>query len=75
MLALPRSIFVTPSWFSALPGLTLPVGLRPDYWRNEPHTGDIEKHLGPREDFLHKVGTPYHTAHYCTTRGRGRFRV
>ena len=29
-------IFFTPSWFSAPPGLTLPVGLRPDYWRNEP---------------------------------------
>ena len=28
-------IFITPSWFSAPPGLALPMGSRPDYWRNE----------------------------------------
>ena len=28
-------IFIAPSWFTAPPGLTLPMGSRPDYWRNE----------------------------------------
>ena len=28
-------IFISPSWSSAPPGLTLPMGPRPDYWRNE----------------------------------------
>ena len=37
-------------WFSAPPGLTLAVGLPPDYWRIEPlyRTGDIEKRPGPK---------------------------
>ena len=37
-------IFITPSWFSAPPGLALPIRSRPDYWRNELlyRAGDIE---------------------------------
>ena len=43
-------IFIAPSWFSAPPGLTLPVGSRPDYWLNELwyRGGDTEKHPGPQ---------------------------
>ena len=43
-------IFIAPSWFSAPLRLTLPVGSRPDYWRNELlyRAGDIECHPGPK---------------------------
>ena len=39
-----------PSWFSAPPGLTLPMGSRPDYWRNELlyRGGNIERHSGAK---------------------------
>ena len=49
MLALPRSHLHHFSWFSAPPGLALPVESQPDYWRNELlHRGsDIERHPGP----------------------------
>ena len=40
-------IFIAPSWFSAPPGLTLPMGSLPDNWRNELlyRAGGIERHL------------------------------
>ena len=28
--------FITPSWFSAPPGLALPMGSQPDYWQGHP---------------------------------------
>ena len=42
----PCSIFVTPNWFSAPPGLTLLTGSRPDCWRNDLlyRGGDNERH-------------------------------
>ena len=43
-------IFTAPSWFNAPPGLGLPAGAGPDYWRNELlyRGGDIEKHPAPK---------------------------
>ena len=43
-------IFISSSWFSAPPWLTLPVGSRPDCWRNDVlcRAGDIEKQAGPK---------------------------
>ena len=43
-------ILTAPSWFSAPPGLALPMESRPDYCRNELlyRAGDIERHPGPR---------------------------
>ena len=43
-------IFIDPHWFSAPPGLALPMGSRPDYWRKELlyRGGDIERNTGPR---------------------------
>ena len=43
-------IFISPSLFSAPLWLTLPVGSRPDYWRNELlyRAVYIEKHPGPK---------------------------
>ena len=43
-------IFIAPSWFSAPPGLALPMVTRPDYWRNELlfRACDIERHPGPK---------------------------
>ena len=45
-------VFVAPSWFSAPLGLTLPMGSRPEYWRNKlsHQWGDIEKHPGPQKN-------------------------
>ena len=42
-------VFVVPSGFTTPPGLALPMGSRPEYWRNELlyRGGDIEKHPGP----------------------------
>ena len=37
-------IIIAPSWFSAPPGVTLPMGSRPHHWRNE----FIERHPGPK---------------------------
>ena len=39
-----------PSWFSALPGLSLPMGSLPDNWRNDLlcRAGDVERHPGPK---------------------------
>ena len=38
-------IFITSSWFTAPPGLTLTMGSQPNYWRNELlYRGDIERH-------------------------------
>ena len=46
--------FIAPSWFSAPPGLALPAGSRPDYWRNELlyRGGDVENHPGPERALL-----------------------
>ena len=74
------TIFVNPGWFSAPPGLTPPMGLCADYWRNEPfcRAGDIG------ETSWSKMHTSFtrsgrldgrHTAYCCTSRGRGRFKV
>ena len=51
-------IFISPSWFSALPGLTLPIGSRPDYLRNELlyRAGDMENILVQNEHFLREDG-------------------
>ena len=71
-------IFISPSWFNAQHGLTLHMGSRPDYWRNELlcRAGDIERHPGSKTStsFV-RTGRPHpgHTAHHCATRRRGSF--
>ena len=47
-------MLISPSWFSAPPGLTLPVGSRPDYWRNGLlyRAGDVERHPGQKRAIL-----------------------
>ena len=58
-------IFIAPSWFSAPPGLTLPTGAGPIYWRNELlcRIGDIERNPGPKRALLREDETSCRT-HY-----------